>query len=173
MPLFRRIVNRASKNLTGAKRLDKSEMWDSPDGPAGLLDIKGVQRVLKAQKRYNLAMGLRSKGPIGAVRATLASKEVRQRLESIKRIRELRAKGLDVTRTGKRPDYGAAKELLGDILPNQLIRVKSERGNIREGIFLETLNEGKLIRFRERNGMETMLRTEKLAKMDKIKRFSE
>jgi hypothetical protein len=140
MPMLRRRVNKTAKKLHEARKADKTEIYNGPDGPAGLIDVKGFHKVAKAQKAFEKAKNTRSKGPMGAVRKTLASKEAKKRLQNIKNIKELRKKGyvIDKPRNNVKPrkevkhDKSTAHLIKG--IPQMAnVRTISKRGNIREG----------------------------------------
>ena len=175
MPLLRRRVNKTSKEISHARKADKSVVWQSSDGPAGMMDIGGIHRVRKAEKKYESAMNARSKGPVGAIRLALASKEAKNKLANIKRIKDLRSKGYTVEAkkskimVSKKPKLvydESVKHLMGNIIMGETVSTVSKRGNVRNGKLIAAENGFVII---EINGAQVPLKANRLEKVTKLK----
>ena len=170
MPAFRRKVNKVSKQLHSTKKNSKSKCWIGGDGLArGEFDVKDIDRLAKAQKKYDSAMNSRSKGVVGRVRLSLASKEAKKRLRKISNIKSLGKDGLVIksrkVMIGSKYD-SSVRHLLGNIQPGKKITTISKRGNVRKGKLISASNGFITI---EMDGKKTPLRADRIEKVRLIK----
>lgn len=172
MPILRRRVNRAVKKLREAKKADRTKIHQSEEGPAGLFDVEGIHRVMKAEKKLKKAKTARSKGPVGAVRKALAPKETKNKLKRIQNIKELREKGyvVDKPRKPAKPkevsyDKSTA-HLIKGISERATVRTISKRGNVRDGKLVG--GAGGMI-FIEMNGKQVPLKADRIKSVKPLK----
>lgn len=136
MPLFRKKLNKALSKVHEARKKDKSIMWQTPDGPAGEIDVKGIHRIVAAEKKVKKAAEARKKGPIGLIRR-ISSPKAMKRLNKINQIKDLRKQGYVVEKPVPKPKRSmydnTVSHLLGNIPMGKQIVTISKRGNIRTG----------------------------------------
>jgi hypothetical protein len=165
MALFRKKLNKALSQVYDAKRKDKSVIWQTPDGPAGEIDVKGIHRIIAAEKKAKKAAEARKKGPIGLIRR-VSSPKAMKRLQKINQIKELRKQGYVVEKPVPKPKQSmydkSVSHLLGNIPMGKQIVTISKRGNIRTGklVFAE---KGFVVI--EIEGKQVPLRAERLQKI--------
>jgi len=169
-PLFRKKVNVASRQLSKLNAKYGKELREYSNNPDWCMPGELIEASLKTsetRERLEAEMRKRKTGIRGATRMILAPKEVRARLAPIRPIRDLRSTGY-IVESRNTSNYGEAAKLLEGIVPNQKVRLRSIRGNTREGRFIGTRDNGRQIIFLGVDGAETRLRTHMIDRITKI-----